>query len=153
MCQLKFYSNKNKKYGPYGSASSSRGYYEGKRLSMIFLSIFFKVFNSFFRIFVFILWIVNNVPRDWSGAIKMDRFPVGFAGASVSFQPVKKTWTTAMNHPGLSWRTFNSLILKFDIVELPYLFFLFYSFLFELGIEFCKRLNSSINFQIFFAMI
>ena len=89
MCQLEFYSNKNKKYGPYGSASSSRGYYEGKRLSMIFLSIFFKVFNAFFKIFVYILWIVNNVPRDWSGAIKMDRFLVGFAGASVDVDAIR----------------------------------------------------------------
>ena len=55
MCQLEFYSNKNKKYGPFGSASSSKGFYEGKRLSMIFLSIFFKVFNAFFKIFVYIL--------------------------------------------------------------------------------------------------
>ena len=55
MCQLEFYSNKNKKYGPYGSCIISKGYYEGKRLSMIFLSIFFKVFNAFFKIFVYIL--------------------------------------------------------------------------------------------------
>jgi len=59
MCQLEFYTNKNKKYGPYGSASSTGGCYE-----------------------------VKNVPCDWSEAIKMDRFPVGFAGASPCSQPV-----------------------------------------------------------------
>merc|ERR1711937_984871 len=53
LCQLEFFTNKNNKYGPYGSASSCCGCYE-----------------------------VNNVPCDWSEAIKMDRFPVGFAGAS-----------------------------------------------------------------------
>ena len=85
MCQLEFYTNKNKKYGPYGSASSSGGCYEGKRSTIIFLSIFLKVLKAFYQIFVYILWIVKNVPCDWSEAIKMDCFPVGFAGASVSF--------------------------------------------------------------------
>ena len=84
LCQLEFFTNKNNKYGPYGSASSCCGCYEGKRLTIIFFNIFFKGFKNVLQIFVFILWIVNNVPCDWSEAIKMDRFPVGFAGASVS---------------------------------------------------------------------
>merc|ERR1712227_374242 len=63
MCQLQFYTNKDKKYGPYGTASpfspyGSNRYYE-----------------------------VNNVPCDWSKAIKMNRFPVGFSGASGCSQP------------------------------------------------------------------
>ena len=38
MCQLVFYSNMNKKYGPYGSANYGyyeTDYYEGKKLTII----------------------------------------------------------------------------------------------------------------------
>jgi len=53
MCQLMFYSNKNKKYGPYGRANPFGIYHE-----------------------------VNNLQGDWTKLIEIDRHPVGFKGAS-----------------------------------------------------------------------
>jgi len=55
MCQLVFYSNMNKKYGPYGSANY--GYYE----------------TDYYE--------VNNLPCDWAKAIIVHRYPSGFKGA------------------------------------------------------------------------
>ena len=93
MCRLEFYSNKGKKYGPYGSASpfsphGSRRYYEGKRITIVFLKRFFECFRNFFPNFCCYPLIVN-LPCDWSKAIKMDKFPVGFSGASVSFSYIR----------------------------------------------------------------
>jgi len=54
MCQLVFYSNMNKKYGPYGR---NYGHYE----------------TDYYE--------VNNLPCDWAKAIIVHRFPSGFKGA------------------------------------------------------------------------
>ena len=50
-----FFTNKRRRYGPYGDATSSSGSY------------------------------ASNLACDLGKAIKMDHFPVGFSGAIVSF--------------------------------------------------------------------
>merc|ERR1712003_183416 len=49
LCQLMFYTNMNRKYGPFGSAGSSWSHHE-----------------------------VNNLPDDWTKTIEIDHYPIGF---------------------------------------------------------------------------
>ena len=46
LCELVFYTNMDNKYGPYGRAKSTRGYYEGKKLTIIFSRVCKSISNS-----------------------------------------------------------------------------------------------------------